>query len=446
MKIKSENIFLTNIKTGRHTLTAVFVFFILITSTNFLSAQTEKSPQFKQNYELTEVVVLSRHNIRAPLSGKNSILGKITPHEWTDWTANASELTLRGGVLETMMGQYFRKWLENEGLFKDGDCPSSDDINIYANSMQRTIATAEYFQAGFLPSCNHTFHHRFSPSKMDPLFYPRLTKVSEAFKQQAMREINAMGGKKGIAGINESLRPSYDIIAKVIDMKDSPACKEDSKYCSFDDYNTQFTFELGEEPNLTGSLKIANTIADALILQYLEIANDKKAAFGHDLTTKDWENISMMKDVYGDLLFSAPIVAVNVAHPLLMYMKDELQSESRKFTFLVGHDSNIASLLSALGVEEYSLPNTIEKKTPIGSKLVFEKWQNKQTKEEYISINLIYQTTNQLRYLDPLSLNNPPARYSLKLSGLSANEFDVYKFSDVIGRFDKAILAYDDIK
>lgn len=446
MNSKAENKYLTHKKTTRHYLAAVLIFFIIITSVGSLSAQSEKPAQFKEKYELTAVVVLSRHNIRAPLSGKNSILGRITTHEWTDWTANASELTLKGGILETMMGQYFRKWLENEGLFEDGYCPNTDEISIYANSMQRTIATAEYFQAGFLPTCNQNFHHRFSSSKMDPLFFPRLTKVSDTFKQQAMEEIEAMGGKKGIVGINESLEPSYKIIEKITNMKNSPASKEDAKYSSLDDYNTQLIFNLGEEPNLSGSLKTANTIADALILQYFEVTNDKKAAFGYDLTLKDWENISRVKDVYGDMLFSAPIVAVNVAHPLLMYMKDELQSKERKFTFLVGHDSNIASVTSALGVEEYSLPNTIEKKTPIGSKLVFEKWQDKHTKEEYISVNLVYQTTNQLRHLELLTLSNPPAIYSLKLSGVPTNEFGLYKFSDVVGRFDQAILAYEDIK
>lgn len=446
MNSKTENKLLSKERTNRYSLTAVLLFFIMTLSAVSLSAQTEKSAQFKEKYALTEVVVLSRHNIRAPLSGKNSILGKISTHEWTDWTANASELTLKGGVLETMMGQYFRKWLEDEGLFEEGHCPNTDEVNIYANSMQRTIATAEYFQAGFLPTCNRNFHHRFSSSKMDPLFFPRLTKVSEAFKQQAMTEIGAMGGDRGIVGINESLEPSYAIIEKITNMKNSAASKEDSKYSSFDDYNTQLIFKLGEEPNLAGSLKTANTIADALILQYFEVANDKEAAFGHDLTLKDWENISRVKDVYGDMLFSAPIVAVNVAHPLLMYMKDELQSKHRKFTFLVGHDSNIASITSALGIEEYSLPNTIEKKTPIGSKLVFEKWQDKQTKEEYVSINLVYQTTNQLRHLEMLTLSNPPASYSLKLSGVSTNEFGLYKFSDVVGRFDQAILAYEDIE
>ena len=69
-----------------------------------------------------------------------------------------------------------------------------------------------------------------------------------------------------------------------------------------------------------------------------------------------------MKDVYGDVLFAAPIVAVNVAHPLLVYINDELNADKRKFTFLCGHDSNIASVGAALGIEPYSLPNTIEKK------------------------------------------------------------------------------------
>lgn len=425
--------------------TATLLLLALLISTDPLVAQTNKSNEFKDKYELKEVVVLSRHNIRAPLSGNNSVLSNVTTHEWTNWSANSSELTLKGGVLETMMGQYFRKQLENEGLFKDGYCANTDEINIYANSMQRTVATAEYFKTGFAPTCNMDVYHRFSPSKMDPLFFPRLTKVSEEFKKQALKEINAMGGAKGIVGINESLKASYETIAKVTNIKNSKACKENNT-CDFNDYNTQLTFELGEEPNMSGSLKLANRIADALILQYFEVTNDQEAAFGNDLTTQDWENISKIKDVYGDVLFAAPSVAVNVAHPLLVYMRDELQSKVRKFTFLVGHDSNICSVANALDFEEYSLPNTIEKKTPIGSKLVFEKWVDKNTQKEYISISLVYQTTDQLRNMTPLDLNNPPANYPMKISGLSANEFGLYTFDDVIKRFDRAISAYENIK
>ena len=105
-------------------------------------AQQQRSPEFKQKYQLKEAVVLSRHNIRSPLSDSKSDLGRMTPHQWTVWSAPKSELTLRGGAVETMMGQYFRKWAEDAGLFPENHQPSADDVNVQANSMQRCIATA----------------------------------------------------------------------------------------------------------------------------------------------------------------------------------------------------------------------------------------------------------------------------------------------------------------
>ena len=83
-----------------------------------------------EGYQLEQVVILSRHNIRSPLSGSGSALGTITPHEWFAWSSNPSELSLRGGVLETEMGQYFRKWLEAEGLFPENYRPEDGKVRI----------------------------------------------------------------------------------------------------------------------------------------------------------------------------------------------------------------------------------------------------------------------------------------------------------------------------
>ena len=400
--------------------------------------QLQRSEAFKNQYKLKEVVILSRHNIRSSLSVNGSVLQKMTPHQWIKWSAAPSELTLRGGALETIMGQFFRKWTVNEGLFTENAVPTVDEVNFYANSMQRTIATAQYFSSGFMPVANLHINHRFTPSKMDPVFFPALTKA------QALKEIAAMGGKKGIVGINEGLKDSYQLIEKVLDLKHSPACQS-GEVCAFDDYNTQLKLEKGDEPNMKGSLKFANSASDALILQYYEEADPVQAAFGQKLTNADWEKIAKVKDVYGDVLFTAPIVAVNVAHPLLVYMKDELNAKNRKFTFLCGHDSNIASVNAALEVEEYSLPQSIEKKTPIGSKLVFEKWVDKAGKE-FVAVNIVYQTTEQLRNVSLLNLENPPVVFSLKLKGLQANADGLYTIESVNDRFDKAIRAYEAIK
>lgn len=425
-------------------VTNLSLLLLMFVCPSFVWAQTKRSPEFKEKYTLKEVVILSRHNIRSPLSDNGSTLGKLTPHRWTNWSAASSELTLRGGVLETMMGQFFRKWLVSEGLFTENYVPNADEVNFYANSMQRTIATAQYFSSGFMPVANVAIRHRYAPSKMDPVFFPRLTKVSEAFCSDAMNQIAAMGGKKGIRGINEGLEDSYRIIADVLDLKDSPACKS-GETCAFDDYDTQIILKKGEEPAMKGSLKLANSASDAFILQYYEEADAQKAAFGHDISISDWEKIARIKDVYGDVLFTAPVVAYNVAHPLLVYMNDELNSDVRKFTFLCGHDSNIASVNAALEVEDYELPSSIEKKTPIGSKLVFEKWIDK-LGNEFVAINLVYQTTEQLRNIEMLDLDHSPMVYQLQLKGLKLNADGLYSFEDVNGRFEKAIAAYDDIK
>lgn len=407
-------------------------------------AQLQRSEAFKGKYKLKEVVILSRHNIRSPLSTNGSALSKMTPHEWTNWSSAASELTLRGGVLETEMGQFFRKWTIETGLFKDNYVPTIDEVNVYANSMQRCIATAQYFSGGFMPVANLRVNHRYVPSKMDPIFFPRLTKSTEAFRTEAMKQINAMGGKEGLVGINKSLKESYDLIAKVLDMKQSEYYKK-GEIKDFVNNDTQITLELNQELGMKGSLKNANSASDAFILQYYEEPDGMKAAFGHKLTTEDWTKIAKVKDVYGDVLFTAPIVAVNVAHPLLQYMYDELNDKDRKFTFLCGHDSNIASVDAALGVEEYSLPNSIEKKTPIGSKLVLEKWVDADGKA-YIAVNLVYQSTDQLKQMSLLDLQHAPQVFSLKLKGLNQNTDGLYTFEDVNARFLQAIRAYDDIK
>ena len=422
----------------------LFLLLLAFICPSLAQAQLQRSEAFKGKYKLKEVVILSRHNIRSPLSTNGSALSKMTPHEWTEWSSAASELTLRGGVLETEMGQFFRKWTVEEGLFKENYVPTVDEVNLYANSMQRCIATAQYFSSGFMPVAGLHVNHRYVPSKMDPVFFPRLTKSSEAFRTEAMRQINAMGGKDGLVGISKSLKDSYDIISKVLDMKQSEYYKK-GEVKDFVDNDTRITLNLNQEPGMKGSLKNANSASDAFILQYYEEPDALKAAFGHKLSLEDWTKIARIKDVYGDVLFTAPIVAVNVAHPLLQYMYDELNADTRKFTFLCGHDSNIASVDAALGVEDYSLPNSIEKKTPIGSKLVFEKWVDAAGKA-YVAINLVYQSTGQLKQMSLLDLRHTPQIYALKLKGLTQNTDGLYTFEDVNNRFLQAIRAYDDIK
>ena len=388
---------------------------------------------FHKRYTLKQVVVLSRHNIRSPLSGRSSRLQRITPHEWCHWSSAPGELSLRGGALETMMGQYFRKWLVSEGLMQENEIPAEGTMRFYANSLQRTIATAQYFSSGLLPVANVRIEHHCEVGKMDSVFAPQITDDNEAFKALAQQQIAAMGGEKELVGIGDKMTENYKTLERVLDMDQSKACLEGDT-CGFRTDDTHVYLVKYREPGMGGSLRLACQTADALVLQYYEEPDAVKAAFGDTLTWEDWESISAIKDWYGDVLFTAPAVACQVARPLLRTMLEELQNDSRRFTFLCGHDSNIGSVLAALDAEDYSLPQTIEKKTPIGCKLVIEKWENAEG-QLFASLNLVYQSTEQLRNMTLLVLEDPPMIFPIHLKGLSANTDGLYPYKALVDRF-----------
>ena len=391
-----------------------------------------------EGYTLEQVVVLSRHNIRSPLSGGDSLLGQVTPHTWHTWSSAPSELSLRGGVLETEMGQYFRVWMEQEGLFPANYQPDADAVRIYSNSKQRTIATARYFSAGLLPAANTEVEYHMEYDKMDPVFTPQLTFLTDDYEQDVREQIHELFAEK-IAGLEDN----YKLLADVIDLEQSPAYKDGSVSALRTD-DSEFILKENAEPGVSGSLKTACQISDALVLQYYEEPDEKKAAFDHSLSSKDWETISEIKDLYGDVLFTAPLVAPNVAHPLLEEIRSELDNKDRVFTFLCGHDSNVGSVLAALQAEDYEAPDAIEKKTPIGCKLVFAEWRGPDGKA-YISVDLVYQTAEQLRSAAMLGQDVSPAVFSISLAGLQKNADGLYQADAVMERLDASIGKYDSL-
>lgn len=405
-----------------------------------LVADADESALLEKGYRLEQMVVLSRHNIRSPLSAEGSPLAELTPHKWFAWTSPAGELSLKGGQLETMMGQYFRQRLVAHGLITENHVPARGEMRFYANSMQRTIATAAYFSAGMLPVANARIEHKYAPSKMDPVFNPQLTFVSEAFVKRALSEIGAMGGRTGMKGLQAGLERNYRTLEKALDLRHSPAAKT-SGLKRFGDDAVEVVFVRGREPAAKGSLRTATAASDALVLQFYEETDDRKAGFGRKLSARQWELVAGVKDAFIDILYAAPSVAVNIAHPLLKELRSELTASGRKFAFLCGHDSNLASVLAALGAKPYALPKAVEKRTPVGSKFVIETFAGPGG-ASFVKLSLVYQSVEQLRNRTPLTLENPPLNHRLELQGLEANADGLYALEDVLARFDEAIAAY----
>ena len=395
----------------------------------------ERSEGFQNKYKLEQMVVLSRHNIRTPLVGKGSVLSRVTDpsYQWFQWEDPASHLTAKGQRLEAKMGYFFREWLTRKDFTRQY-AAENGTFRFYANAKQRCQLTARTFADAVFPGVNPEVEMKVEFDKMDPVFNPQITKLSEGFVEKAQQEIAS-----GMGDINAHVSSQYELIEKMIGITRSPAYPDTT---SFSQFPSSVGFKLNAEPYMIGGLKMACTVSDALVLQYYEEPDAQMAAFGYEMGADDWVNVAQVKEWYGDVLFTAPSVAVNVAHPLLQTMLSELKHEGRLFSFLCGHDSNIGSVLAALEASPYDLPYTIEKHTPIGAKVVIEKFKAGDGKE-YADIWMVYASTSQIRGESPLSYSNPPVAVRLLLKGLSENADRLFLLSDVEERFSEAIAAYE---
>lgn len=376
------------------TLIAATVAGIVLLASN---AQAQTVPE---GYQLQQVLMMSRHNLRAPLANNGSVLEQSTPNKWPEWDVPGGQLTTKGGVLEVYMGHYMREWLAEQGIVKSGECPPPDTVYAYANSLQRTVATAQFFITGAFPGCDIPVHHQEKMGTMDPTFNPMITDDSAAFSEQAVAAM-----EKELSKLQ--LTDSYQLLEKIVNYKDSPACKE-KQQCSLVDGKNTFSAKYQQEPGVSGPLKVGNSLVDAFTLQYYEGFPMDQVAWGEIKSDQQWKVLSKLKNGYQDSLFTSPEVARNVAKPLVSYIDKALvtdRASAPKITVLVGHDSNIASLLTALDFKPYQLHDQNER-TPIGGKIVFQRWHDSKANRDLMKIEYVYQSAEQLRNADALTLQH----------------------------------------
>lgn len=421
-------------QTGK-TLLAIFLAGLLWVN---LGTASLASLKYGEDYQLEQVLMLSRHNIRTPLVTGDSEAAKLTPHQWMAWSVDLGDLSLRGGQLEICTGQYFKDWLEAEELLPRHYLPEEGDLRFYANSYQRTIATARSFASGMVPLADVVVEHHYAINEKDPVFLPAVPALSAACRQRLQAEEAAMGG---FDSYGSSLQKDADILARVLDFPDSKAAQE-SGLSSF--RTDDLVLDVTDKLNLTGTLPNLRSAADALLMQYYETGDSHQAAFGKELSRSEWQSIARVGYYFINAHSYLPSYDTVMAHPLLTVMLEELNNEPRKFTFLGGHDVNLAQVLPALGVEDYDLPLSIEPKTPIGSKLVIGKWLGADG-TEYADLHLVYLTADQLIGREPVSPANPPQWRRLELKGLTPNEDGLYLCSEVEHRLRDAIDAYDEL-
>ena len=87
---------------------------------------------------------------------------------------------------------------------------------------------------------------------------------------------------------------------------------------------------------------------------------------------------------------------------------------------VVGHNTNINVLATALGFEPIEdLPNQFED-FPIGGKYVFQKLADDES--EYLKVEYVYASMSQVRNAEQLSVGSPPQRVVMRLKWCNTDE------------------------
>lgn len=427
-------------------------FLVVLSGLSFISCDT-KIYESDTPY-LEQVTIFSRHGARVPLAEYEADLALVVGEglEWPIWPVEGGHLSFRGATLEYVAGQNFRKEFLSEGL-----CLTPENVYFCASPKQRTVQTSEAFATGLLDGEAFEVHYKgakdFSDGFLDPEFLPLFDYTTapdfnwDAFRTEALREMNEMAARV-------DWDASYSFMENALDYKNSIHAKTNGK--EHFDKSVSFTVEKltasgkPAEPDVAKGcdLLLANRASDAFVLQYYEQDDYalKKYKLTENLSYSDFQRLAAIKDVEVDLVFTAPIVAVNVSHNMLLMLKREMETPGRKLTFMCAHDSSVSSLLAALRVQPYQLDasTAIERKTPIGVKIVIEKWAV--GKEHYAKVYLAYYSTTQMRKGNPAELLGDAGRLQrqpIGFEGLTLAPNGMYRYDDLMAHIDATLALYD---
>ncbi|OOF47651.1 hypothetical protein BKK52_08485 [Rodentibacter trehalosifermentans] len=372
------------------------------------------------DYQLEKIFIFSRHGVRTPIIKSDSQLTQVTPYQWTAWQEAPGELMSKGADLEVKFGRYIRDYLNQQGLTKINQCLPPEQVLIYTNSLQRTLATGQALTLGLFPGCGIQPVNNRALGTMDPVFNPIVRNDSETFKQAVISRIP-------LKQTHQKLQTAYQVLSEVIDYAQSPHCKGKSD-CAFFSEEGKLKVEKEKEVGVSGTLRLGKSIVDNLLIELY--ANPTSSKMLSQLTPEKWEIINQIKNEYFTVLRGEKFIASHLAQPLATFMQQELNNSQRTMSLLVGHDTNIITLLGALGVKSYRLPNQYES-TPIGGKVFFEIWRDKKNNTKWVNTQYVYQSIEQIQQDQALTLATPPQSVQLHFEQCKENELGFCAYSDI---------------
>jgi 4-phytase/acid phosphatase len=365
---------------------------------------------------LEKVVILSRHGVRAAMSTPER-LGEASARPWPRFDVPPGHLTVRGGRMVTLMGDYYRQLYAAEGLLKAGDCGAA---YYWANVTQRTIATGEAYAKGLTPTCANTVH-TVGEGKDDPMFEPVKAGVVSPDKALAKAAVAGRAGGDLTAWSASHRQEVEQLDAFLMQCGKGPCPPAPGKRRALD---AKPGFVDGEDlVSLSGPEAFASGVTESLLMAWAD---------GGDFAGLGWKGVDedaltrtfFLHQAEFDLRLRTPYVAQALAGNITGRILDSLDGGSApigpsdaKVVVIAGHDGTLATVGGLLRLE-WTLPGYQPNQIQPGAALVFERWLRADG-VRVIRTRFTGQSLSQLRAATPLTLAAPPLATPVFIPGCS---------------------------
>jgi 4-phytase/acid phosphatase len=401
--------------------------------------------------KLLSVVVISRHGIRSPTNSQSAVnMFTLQPAGFPLWPYPADtvgNLSTVGQQNAALLGAWYRDFYAAQGILPaKGSCPAAGTVYVYADTLERTLATAQGYLYGMLqtealPDCGIQVV-QYSPlvTAIDPYIQTMRAGIPNCAinTTQDLAAFNArIGGTGNVAALINTYSTQLQMLQTVTQCCQPSACIPVKDPCTLLDLPTTVNTN-GVVMFAPGSLfDTADTVTEDLELQYAQgmpvtgcstTLGAPCVGWGaipsgelQDLTKLHVLNIA---DLTCQLPSFAKVGSTNLMWQTVGTMDQALSGVQHpeilapvgsKFTLFVAHDDNISAIAGFLGGVSWKAEGFAPNDPGPAGALVFELRKENQSGDLIVRLYYVIASLDQMRNNTILTLENPPQRIPLAI-------------------------------